>query len=60
MSPEVRPLRATAPVFALLILGGCTEAERILNELPQQIAGNQIVPLPRFAALAAPAVVAAK
>ena len=36
------------------------EAERILNELQQQIAGNQIVPLPRFAALAAPAVVAAK
>jgi hypothetical protein len=36
------------------------EAERILTELQQQIAGNQIVPLPRFAALAAPAVVAAK
>ena len=28
------------------------EAERILTELQQQIAGNQIVPLPRFAALA--------
>jgi hypothetical protein len=36
------------------------EAERILTELQQQIAGNQIVPLPRFAELAAPAVVAAK
>jgi hypothetical protein len=36
------------------------EAERILNELQQQIAGNQIVPLPRFAAQPAPAVVAAK
>ena len=36
------------------------EAERILTELQQQIAGNQIVPLPRFAALAAPAVVAEK
>ena len=36
------------------------EAERILTELQQQIAGNQIVPLPRFAALATPAVIAAK
>jgi hypothetical protein len=36
------------------------EAERILNQLQQQIAGNQIVPLPRFAALAVPAIVAAK
>ena len=36
------------------------EAERILNELQQQIAGNQIVPLPRFAEQAAPAIVAAK
>lgn len=36
------------------------EAERILTELQQQIAGNQIVPLPRFAELAAPAVVAEK
>jgi hypothetical protein len=36
------------------------EAERILTELQQQIAGNQIVPLPRFAELAVPAVVAVK
>ena len=33
------------------------EAERILNELQQQIAGNQLVALPRLAELPAPAVV---
>jgi len=33
------------------------EAERILNELQQQIAGNQLVALPRLAALPAPTAV---
>jgi hypothetical protein len=32
------------------------EAERILNQLQQQIAGNQLVPLPRVAALAGPVI----
>ena len=36
------------------------EAERILNQLQQQIAANQIVALPRLAGLPAPAVVAEK